>query len=216
MLKKLIAIYIIFLLIGPFVVYSTNKSLYLNPTLNLSFALNFIQRAIALIVFIMMAVQIITASFMDALKRKFGDNISKFHFVQGVIIYSFILVHILSFLLTLTFSRRIIDPFYIFSDFCILCKEKHELFLSLGRFSFWLITLTGITSLLKKHPSLIKNWRLLHYFNYIVFVLVLIHAKFIGSDIASNFYSPVFYLFSLMVFIIMVVNLIRSRTITLR
>lgn len=159
--------------------------------------LTFLQRGFALMAFIMLTVQLFVGVFMDKLTEKFGGWIFKFHIWEGAFIYSFILTHILSYFLFLTLARKVFDPFYIFTDFCLLCETRDELFITLGRISFWLISFSVLTAKFRTALELRKNWRYFHYLNYIIFVLVVVHAKFIGSDIIT---PPYFYIFLIAVF----------------
>lgn len=154
--------------------------------------LTLFQRGFALMAFLMLSVQLFVGVFMDKLTQKFGGWIFKFHIWEGIIIYSLIVGHIMTYFLFLTLARGTFDPFYIFTDFCVLCETKDELFITLGRLSFWMITLAVLAAKFRALVELRKNWKYFHYLNYVVFVLTAIHAKFIGSDIMS---PPYYYLY---------------------
>jgi len=144
---------------------------------------NVIQRSSALFAYLMLAVQIVLGAFIVRFRNKWGDSADKIHKIQGIVIYTLIFSHAFSLILFNIFARNIIDPFYVFVDFCVICPTKPELYISLGRFSFWIITATVLAALLRNHPSWKNNWRYVHLLNYPLFLLVAFHALKMGSDI---------------------------------
>jgi predicted ferric reductase len=100
-------------------------------------------------------------------------------------------------------AKKGFNPFYVFVDFCILCRTKLELFYSFGRFGFYLLTLAVIAAVVRSSPWWKENWRYFHYLNYVLFFLIATHAFFVGSD-----FSPKGYLFYFLLFFIIVVSLI--------
>ncbi|MCU0521779.1 MAG: hypothetical protein MUF84_13940 [Anaerolineae bacterium] len=56
-----------------------------------------------------------------------------------------------------------------------------RLFLSLGgRPAFWLIAITSLTALFR--ASIGKNWKTIHWLNYVAFLLGTVHALLIGPN----------------------------------
>lgn len=153
----------------------------------------FLQRASGLILFTLMAFQIFLGALMPILTKKFGKWVFNYHLTQGIIIASLAIFHPITFLILNFISKKVFDPFYIFTDFCVLCLTKIELYYSFGRFAFWILA-SGITAAhIRKWNWWKENWRFVHIFNYIVFFLVAIHAWFIGSDIHSIIVTPVYF-----------------------
>jgi len=61
--------------------------------------------------------------------------------------------------------------------------DSLQVFLSLGgRPALWLFALTSLTALLR--TSIGKNWKIIHWLNYVAFWLGTIHAQMIGTSFA--------------------------------
>jgi predicted ferric reductase len=187
--KAFFFVWTIAILLAPITVFANLKVVEISSPV---FYLNVFQRIVGLIAFIMLSFQIVIGANMVYLTQKLGAWLYKFHITQGAIIYALVLAHPLSYLFLLAVATHKIDPFYIFTDFCLLCETKAELFYSLGRFSFWLITATVLAAKFRAWPPLRRNWRLIHFINYSIFIFIAIHARFVGSD-ASSFPFVVFY-----------------------
>lgn len=170
-----------------------NNTLPLNRNLHDPLViLNFIQRFSALLVFLLLTDQIVTGAFMGKITEKFGGWFYKLHITLGIVIYALILTHIFSYVLFLFIATNSINPFYFLTDICLLCDPKGELFISLGRISFWFVTFTVLVAKLRTTPVLRRNWRLFHFFNYFIFFLVAIHGYYTGTDMSSKLFLPVF------------------------
>lgn len=186
-------IWILLLSLAPITVFS-NTSIPLimkNPTV----MLNMIQRIVGLLAFTLLFIQIILGAFMPRLVDKFGGWIFNFHVFQGILVYLLIFAHPAVFVVFNYFAHHNIDPFYVFTDICVLCSNKFELFYSLGRVSFWLITLSVFAGLFRTAtPWLRVNWKKIHILNYLSFVLISLHSLFVGTDIGtfpfSFFHGP--------------------------
>jgi len=154
--------------------------------------LDLIQRVSGALAFLILFVQILVGAYPKKFAFFLGKAEKKLHFRQGKIIYFLVLLHLGSFLLFNFVSKRIFDPFYVLTDFCLLCQTKEELFYSFGRFGFWLLTLTTIAAFLREKDWWRENWRYFHLFNYFLFFLIASHALFIGRDFSRSGY--LFYL----------------------
>lgn len=144
---------------------------------------NFFQRVVALVAFPMLFVQIILGSFMTRFTEKLGGWALKFHLLQGATIYSLVVLHPLLFVLMNFKARGVIDPFYVFTELCVLCSSRQELWYTLGRVSFWLITLAVVAAKLRNQPWWRVHWRKFHILNYFTFFLIATHAWFSGTDV---------------------------------
>jgi len=144
--------------------------------------INFLQRIIGLLAFSMLFWQIILGSLMEKWIEKLGGWVFKFHVIEGAVIYSLVLLHPLLFVLFRFKSLGILDPFYVFTDVCVLCANKTEFFYTFGRVGFWLITLAVVAAELRTQPWLRVHWRKFHILNYLAFVFVAIHGRFVGTD----------------------------------
>jgi len=154
--------------------------------------INFLQRMAALLIFSLLFVQIILGAWMQKWIEKFGGWIFRFHATQGAIAYSLILAHPLLFFLYNFKIKGVPDPFYVFTDFCLLCPKPIELYYTFGRVAFWFLSLAVIAAILRAEVWWRKNWRKFHILNYSTFFLIAVHAWFTGTDIKT---PPFLWLF---------------------
>lgn len=162
----------------------------LNTTLSVT---NFLLRALALVALPLLAWQIFLGAFMGKLASRFGGWVAQYHFNQGIIIGILILMHPLMLLAERYLSVAKLDPFYIFTDVCLLCQDKQELYLSFGRSGFWLVVMAIIAAKLREWDWWRANWRYFHWLNYVAFLFVFIHGFKVGSDFHSVYYLPLAY-----------------------
>ncbi len=155
---------------------------------------NFFQRVTALLAFSMLSFQIILGAFMTRFTEKLGGWALKFHLLQGATIYSLVVLHPLLFVLVNFKAKGIIDPFYVFTQFCVLCSSRPELWYTFGRLSFWLITLAVVAAKLRKKPWWRVHWRKFHILNYFTFFLIATHAWFSGTDTMQPPFVTIFFL----------------------
>lgn len=192
--KKLLffALWLGLLAIGPYTIFS-------NTQFSLAFAnrvvsVNTIQRLFGLWLFTLIFIQIILGSNMDKIIEKLGSWVLRFHIIEGLITYSLVVLHPLAFVVFNYFIKGVIDPFYVYTDVCVACRNSFELFYTFGRVSFWLLTATVTAGYFRSHPALFKNWRKIHILNYAVFFLIFLH----GMNIGSDFKTQPFWGFALM------------------
>ncbi len=195
MTKKLVfyAVWIFLVLFGLYVVKANTN---LAPVLHSRSALaNLSQRIFGILVYILMFWQIILGANMEWWTEKFGGWVFKFHVYEGVFIYLFILAHTFSFVLFNYFLYHRFDPMFVYLDACLLCKTSLDYFYTIGRINFWLITITVFAGLFRAStPFMRANWRKFHVLNYLIFLLVGVHAYFLGTDFSTKpfFYFAVF------------------------
>lgn len=150
---------------------------------------SFIQRNLGMIALNLIFIQIILVAFAKPLTRIFGAWIYKFHVIEGVLAYMLAFLHPIFYLLTLKISGHGFDPYVAFVNACLLCKTPYDYYLTLGRISFWVLTIGIFVAIFRKSNNwLLKHWKNIHLLNYLVFILAVVHGFFIGSD----FRSPVF------------------------
>jgi len=189
--KLLILTWLLILLSGPIVILT--KIPFFVVTKDVALLINLLQRITALIAFSALFTQIIIGSYISKLSKIFGSWIKKFHIFQGIVSYAFVLAHPLLFVIFNFKTRGTIDPFYVFTDFCLLCPRPFELYFSFGRIAFWLISLAILAAVIKSEAWWRENWRKFHILNYFVFFLIVVHAWFSGTDIASTPFVYVFW-----------------------
>ncbi|MCX6704836.1 MAG: hypothetical protein NT162_00660 [Candidatus Woesebacteria bacterium] len=179
---------VLLLLVPATVIHITPLSLALKNPANLT---NFIQRIIGLIAFTLLFVQIILGAFMDKLMKRLGAWIFKFHLFEGALIYSLALLHGILFMVFNYYIGAGWNPYLVFINVCLLCKTPVDYYYTLGRVSFWLLTVAVLaTKFRTATPWLKANWRKLHVINYAVFLIVGAHGFLIVTDFrVQPFYS---------------------------
>lgn len=156
---------------------------------------NFFQRLIGLWAFTLMFVQVVLGTFMGKLTERYGGWIYSFHIFEGILVYFLILLHPLLFVVFNYFVGTGVDPFYVFTQFCVVCRGKTEFYYTLGRVSFWLLTLSVAAAFFRTStPFLRKYWKKFHIINFLSFVLIGFHSIGVGTDIGtlpfSLFHGP--------------------------
>jgi predicted ferric reductase len=189
---------ILLLLIPITIIQSTLLALAFRSPVTIS---NFVQRVLGLTAFTLMFVQLLLGAFMFRLVEKFGGWVFKFHLFEGIIIYSLALLHPIA----LMFFNHYIgigwDPYRVFINACFICQAPTEFYYTLGIVSFWLLTMTVLAADFRAAtPWFRVNWRKLHVFNYVVFLLVGLHGFLLGTD----FQVQPFYTFAIIAYAIVV------------
>ena len=164
---------------------------------NKSVLMNLIQRILALCAFILLFWQIIIGAYINRFTKKLGGWVFKFHVIEGVAVYLLVLMHPIFFVLTNYFGGRGLDPFYVFTQVCVLCSGT-ELFYTLGRVSFWLISITVFAGLFRAAKF--------HIINYLVFLIIGIHGFLIGTD----FRVMPFFAFAIFAYLVVICVVIQK------
>ncbi len=147
---------------------------------------NTLQRLIGMWAYTMLFVQIILGSFMPRLAEKFGGWIFKFHVFEGILVYFLILLHPALFIVFNYLVGRGLDPFYVFIDACLICRNSIESSYSYGRIAFWLLTIGVFAGLFRMTtPFLRIHWKKFHILNYFAFIFVWFHSLKLGSDVGT-------------------------------
>jgi predicted ferric reductase len=183
------------------------------PTINFavvrqpSVALNVAQRFFGLTAFVLMFWQIMLGASLEKWAKKIGGWIFNFHVWEGIVIYSLIFLHPLTFLLFQHFIGRETDPINIFLGVCLFCDPKIEYIYTLGRIAFWLLTIGVFAAFYRSAtPFMKRNWRKFHVLNYLVFLLMGIHGFILGPDIAAK---PFLY-FTIVAYLLVIYTVVRK------
>jgi DMSO/TMAO reductase YedYZ heme-binding membrane subunit len=131
---------------------------------------DFIIRFAALIGFTSMFLATIMTPFMVELYQIFGKPFIKLHHLYSILGLVLITIHPLSFAILALDITVFIPIFYPWIDFWSLA----------GRPALILIYLAIIAALLRK--KLPKNWRYLHFLNYVALFFGYVHGVLIGTD----------------------------------
>jgi len=188
-----IFVWLLILAAGPITVLK--KTPIANLTFqNVPLLINFFQRITALLAFSMLFIQIILGSFMTGWTQKLGGKVFNFHLTQGAVTYALVLAHPILFVLYNFKIKGIFDPFYVFTEVCLYCRNLTEFWYTLGRVSFWLISMAVLAAILRNEPWWRKNWRKFHILNYFAFFLIAIQAWFVGTDTKTPPFAWVYWL----------------------
>ena len=148
---------------------------------------HFIQRLLGLTAFVLLFWQVLLGSNMEWFTNRVGGWVFRFHIVEGVVIYTLVFLHPVMFLVFNYFQGKGFDPFYVFTQICVLCPNRLELYYTLGRVSFWLLTIAVFAGLFRAAtPFMRANWRKFHVLNYLVFLIIGIHGLSIGTDFMTE------------------------------
>jgi predicted ferric reductase len=175
--------------------------------------LNVLQRLLGLWAFTLLFTQIVLGAFMQKLTEKVGGWLYSFHALEGVIVYFLILSHPMVFVIFNYFLGKGIDPFYVFTEYCIFCKNITEFYYTLGRLSFLTVTLTVFAGFFRTiNPFMRRHWRKVHVLNYLVFIMVAAHSFSVGSDVGVAPFSYFFLAATISVFGIIIYKLYQLKT----
>jgi len=160
---------------------------------------NYIQRLFGLLLFSMLFTQIVLGAFMDKISEKLGGWIFNFHVIEGILAYILAFSHPILFLLSVYFAGAGLDPYMVFINVCLICNAPSDYFLTLGRVSFWLLSITVFAALFRKaNPWMKANWRKFHVLNYLVFLMIGAHGFLLGTDFR---YMP-FFAFAVLAYVV--------------
>ena len=177
-------IWFIVVLVGPYTIFTrTPLSEVISDQVLL---INFFQRILGLIAFSLIFSQVILGLFMGKLTQKLGSWIYKFHITEGLFTYLFIFGHPLMFVLLNYKLKGTIDPFYVYTDICLICKPLFEYFYTFGRVAFWFLTIGVTAAYFRTHPWLRVHWLKFHILNLFAFYLIALHSYVVGSDVKST------------------------------
>jgi hypothetical protein len=167
---------------------------------------NVFQRFVGLMAFTLIFWQLMLGAYMQRWTEKFGGWVLRFHITEGIIIYLLVLLHPIFFMLLNYFYGLGFDPFYVFTQICVICKQQ-ELYYTLGRISFWLVNVTVFAGLFRMStPFMRANWKKFHVLNYLVFLLIGIHGLSIGTD----FMVMPFFAFAIVAYTIVLYTVARK------
>jgi hypothetical protein len=102
-----------------------------------------------------------------------------------VLILALILIHPL---LTVYFTKLIygkLDPFYPFTDMCVLCPLRDQI-ITLGRLAFWAYLAAIGAVILRATPWFKENWQKVSALTYVAFILAVAHMFLIDSDARTS------------------------------
>jgi sulfoxide reductase heme-binding subunit YedZ len=136
----------------------------------LSTPLDGVIRMGALLGYLAVFLAALSSNFMRELTRFFGRSFIKVHHIVSVTALTALTIHAIG-VAWRTGSVATFLPRF----------DSLQLFFSLGgRPAFWLLAVTSLTALFR--TAIGKNWKVIHWLNYVVFILGTIHAQMIGPN----------------------------------
>jgi len=164
-------------------------------------------RFLGLTSFVLLFFQLMLGAYMERCINRFGGWVFKFHIFNGIAIYSLIILHPLAFLFSRYFIGIGADPIFIFLGFCIYCQTKLDFYYTLGRISFWLLTIGVLAGFFRNiNPFMRFNWRKFHVLNYVAFLIVGVHEYLLGTD----YMTQPFFAFSIIAYLLVLYTVIRK------
>ncbi len=112
----------------------------------------------------------LSSNYMRELTRYFGRSFITVHHIVSVTALVALTVHAVSVAWQMRSASAFLPRF-----------DSLRLFFALGgRPAFWLLAITSLTALFR--TAIGKNWKVIHWLNYVAFALGTIHAQMIGSS----------------------------------
>jgi len=150
---------------------------------------NILQRLLGLLVFLLFFVQIVLGAFMNKWVRYFGGWIFRFHIFEGLLAYGLLVLHPVFYLANIFLSGGNVT----FSFFLPKISPPFESFLTAGKVSFILISVSVFAAYFRTLPILRNHWRKFHMLNYFTFFLIFFHSFNLGSDVRKFPFSFIYY-----------------------
>ena len=136
-------------------------------------AVKMIYRAAGTLGYLFIFLAIVSSEYMARTKKILGAGFIKAHHSLARLGVLLMIIHPLAFAVEEQSILVFLPVFYPLSDFLELA----------GRPAFYFFLLAaGVAVYRKKY----RNWRTVHYLNYLAFLLVSVHAVMIGTDFESN------------------------------
>jgi len=112
----------------------------------------------------------LSSNYMRELTRFFGRSFITVHHIVSVTALAAVTVHAVSVAWQMGSASAFLPRF-----------DSWRLFFALGgRQAFWLLAVTSLTALFR--TAIGKNWKVIHWLNYVVFTFATIHAQMIGTS----------------------------------
>lgn len=124
--------------------------------------------------------QLMLGSFRPLLQRLYGANALKMHTRLGTFTFLFSILHPLFFygayrLSTIEYPWW--NPIGHYFGF-----TNYQYYGWLGQIALYLLIITALTAIFRSKPLFRRYWRLIHYGNYLVFLLALGHSYPVGTE----------------------------------
>lgn len=142
--------------------------------------INLVQRITTIIALVLLSLQIYT------------NNSKK---ILVYLTYTFIFVQPLLVILSRYIFNSHLDPFYMYTDLCVMCDGKTEYYINFLRIAFYSASLAIFAPLLKNESKwLKKNWKLLEYLYYAGFYSLSLYLYNTGPIVKEKWFVYVFWI----------------------
>lgn len=138
---------------------------------SLDLPINAVVRGAALLGYLMVFLSALSSNYMRELTKFFGRPFPKVHHVVTVTALVALAAHAISVAWRSGTLAVFIPQF----------SSAYAFFSLGGRVAFWLIAITSLTAFFR--ASIGKNWKTIHWLNYVALILGTIHAQFIGPNV---------------------------------
>jgi predicted ferric reductase len=162
------------LFLGPYQIYKSNLVSYVNSG-DIVQRLTLFRGLTGWLALSFILIQLLIGTFIEFWTKVLGKNIIKIHKLITIFIIILVFIHPLTFVLINFKIKGIFDPFYVFTDICVMCKNIFEFNYTFGRISFWLIMFTIFAKLFPSEGWFKKYSKNIHALNYLAFVFILLH-----------------------------------------
>ena len=137
---------------------------------SLSTPLDGVIRAGALMGYLGVFLAALSSNYMRELTRFFGRSFIKVHHIVSITALIALTIHAVGIAWRAGSVATFVPSF-----------ASWQLFFSLGgRPAFWILAVTSLTALFR--TTIGKNWKIIHWLNYLVFILGTNHAQMIGPN----------------------------------
>jgi predicted ferric reductase len=165
---------IVVLAIGPYQIYKSNLVSYINNG-DIVQKLILIRGLTGWLVLSLILIQLFIGVFIKFWIKFLGKGILNIHKIITIFIILLAIIHPLTFVLINFKIKGIFDPFYVFTDVCVMCKNIFEFNYTFGRISFWLIVFIVFANLFPSEGWFKKYSKNIHALNYLAFIFILLH-----------------------------------------
>lgn len=175
-----------------FVINHDGSSLLFVPQTDFATKLLVIFRLFGLYAFVLVWLQVMLGTLRIPLTHLFGTNMLQVHTTSGIFTLIFALTHPLLFYLGNLLSKPSVLPLEALSNYL----GPSAIYGYFGVVAISLMILTVSAGLLRTRPFIQKYWRLIHYGNYIIFILAFFHSFLIGTDTRTQPLHTFYYFFA--------------------
>lgn len=157
-------------------------------TANNIITINLIQRISGLILYIVLAFQIVLGAHMNIWIQVLGSKAYRYHIMFGLSALVFIIIHPL---MQLSIDFLVLGPSSIF----LSLLPGRNIFLNLGKLALFILLFSITAAYFRTSRFFRKIWLKVHILNYVAFILVALHAWRLGADVIRPPFVYLYFLF---------------------